>query len=453
MKKNIVIIFACALLGAAEAQMMPGDADSARSSSGQFVVFGAPTASFSIRFPGLGTNNNFICLEAPLLAVSCERIKQAMWRELDATASWQGKIFLSLRAARFTDEPITIISEKIPGGWDYRVALPDVLERNRFIEAMMNVLLLEMANRNAGAHGAEIPAWLAAGLAQELIASDEIELILPPPRGTVNGLAMSRVILNARKTNSLARAQNMLNTRPPLTYEELSWPTEEQLSGDAGAVYRSSAQVFVNQLLHLKDGPACLRAMLDELPRHYNWQIAFLNAFQSYFQRPLDVEKWWALQVVQFTGRDLMQMWTPDESWRKLDEVVHAPVQVRAEANELPLNAGVTLQTIIRDWDAVPRTQTLQRKLWELELLRLNVAQNLVSLVDEYRQVVGAYLKTNRSGFARDLKGRRMSPIPDDTTEEAIKKLDDLDARREALRPSPPAPVAAAGETTPSMGR
>jgi hypothetical protein len=113
----------------------------------------------------------------------------------------------------------------------------------------------------------------------------------------------------------------------------------------------------------------------------------------------------------------------------------------------------VSLQTIIREWNLAQQTPALQRKLRELELLRLGAAQQLVPLVDDYRQVIATYLQPNRSGFARFLRGRWTSPIPDRVVEETIKQLDALDARREALRPSPPNPVAAAGETTPAAGR
>jgi len=37
--------------------------------------------------------------------------------------------------------------------------------------------------------------------------------------------------------------------------------------------------------------------------QYYNWQFAFLQAFSATFQQPLDVEKWWSLQLLHFTGR------------------------------------------------------------------------------------------------------------------------------------------------------
>ena len=53
----------------------------------------------------------------------------------------------------------------------------------------------------------------------------------------------------------------------------------------------------MGELLRLPDGRACLQRMLAQLPQHYNWQFAFLEAFHARFERPLDVEKWWALSL------------------------------------------------------------------------------------------------------------------------------------------------------------
>src|ERR1051325_4065361 len=71
-----------------------------RSHSDQFVVFGAESVSLPSRFPGVATNINFIALQPTLLAVSCERIKEALGRRLGVGPLWRGKIYLSLRPAQ-----------------------------------------------------------------------------------------------------------------------------------------------------------------------------------------------------------------------------------------------------------------------------------------------------------------------------------------------------------------
>jgi hypothetical protein len=419
--------------------------------SGQFIIY---TASLLRPSRELASNPNLIALDPRLLAISCERIKLSFNRALGAPPGWRGKIYLQLTPARSADDSITLVADKQPGGWAYQLSLPNVLERERFVRTIVDVLLLEMANRGAGSRSSEIPTWLAEGLAQEILATDGVEFMLPPPDVIENGITVSRLDVhltdspawlspNTRPLNPLTEAQKVLRVRSPLTLDQLSWPTAEQLTGPAGEVYRSSAQLFVDQLLHLKNGPACFCAMLNDLPNRLNWQFAFLNGFRPHFQNLLDVEKWWALQLVHFTGRDLMQAWTPEESWKKLDEIVRSPVEVRSQRGELPLHTEVSLQKIIREWDLVRQTQMLERKLQELNLLRIRVAQDLVMLVDDYRGVLGNYLQRRGTSGRLLPLGQAAGPISDRLTQETIKQLDALDTRRLALRPgqsTPPAP-------------
>jgi hypothetical protein len=428
-------VFLSALRGLADAQPSNPDMQSASSHSGQFVVYAGRSAPPSRSVADLATNQDFARLELRLTTVSCERIKQALARELGATAPWRGHIYVVLSPARGAGDTITITSERFKGGWQYRVDFPDVMERSRYVRGVVQVLLLEMANRTAETRAAEIPQWLTEGFAQLLLASNEGEIILPPPQSKANGLNFSTTVVTTRRQGLREQVQKKLRGRPPLSFENLSWPAEDELSSDTGDLYSGSAQLFVGELLRLPDGPACLRAMLAQLPQNYNWQFAFLNAFHARFERPLDVEKWWALSLAQATGRDLAQAWSLEESWQRLDQAIHSAVQVRTGANELPLHADLKLQTLIREWDSVRQTQALNSTLRELALLQSRIAQEFVGLVQEYSQALQTYLqRRDHTGsvipFTRQAGRRR-------AVEAVVQQLDALDARREALRPSP----------------
>ncbi len=407
-----------------------------RSYSGQFFICAVRAGALSPRFTYWETNRNLARLQPMLLPTSCERIKQVLWRELGASGPWRGRVFLTLRAANSADDPVTITSEQFLDGWRYRVELPDILDRTRYVRAMVQVLLLEMANRNAGTHSAEIPTWLLEGLTQELlISSTKDELIPPPPQPGSDFMrpAASFTEVNTLRTNPLEQAHQKLCQSPPLTFQELSWPSADQVGATVSEVYRDSAQLLVDQLLSLRDGRACLRAMLDALPEHYNWQFAFLRAFHEYFQRPLDVEKWWALQVVQFTGRDLNQAWTRDESWQKLEDVIQSAVQVRLGTNDLPMRAEVTLQTIIGEWAEPQQTQALKAKTEELQLLESRVAPELVPVVEEYHRLIATYL--DRRDHPGGVLPFRKKAARQRLTDETLQQLAALDQRRLALRP------------------
>ncbi len=424
----------------------------ASSRSGQFIVQAASSAEPD---PILATNQSLIHLEPTLLAISAERIKQNLCRELEANQPWRGRIFITLYPAVSADDGAAITSERFKDGWQYHVLLPNVVERERYVRAMTQVLLLELANRSPGPCSADIPTWLVEGLSRQLLASKEMEIILPPPAAygasssrlietpagpVLSGLALTRTSMDSRWENPLNRAHKQLTSYPPLTFQDLSWPTPAQFADEAGELYRSSAQLFVNCLLHLNNGRACLRAFLAQLPQHYNWQFAFLRAFETHFAGPLEIEKWWALQVADFTGYDLTQTWPADKSWQKLDEAVRSGIQVRTRADEMPFHAQATLQNIIRDWDRGPQTVALQGKLRDLEAVRLRVSRDLVLLVEDYHKVIASYLHNrDKTGL---LLGLRKNAAHRHATAVALMQLDALDAQRLARRPAqkPPSP-------------
>jgi hypothetical protein len=420
----------------ARAQVPPPDVTSARSISGQFIVTGAPQSSRLAARPEVATNTDFVRLEPALLAVSAERIKASLRRELDLNpnAPWHGKIFLALHPAQTTDEDVTIVSDCLAGGWNYQVRLPDVLPRTRFARAMTSVLLLEFANRNAHTRSVEIPAWLTDGLARQLFADDWQKAILSSPGKKGNGLSVSRSVTTARGLDPLADTRRILRNYPALTFEQLSWPTGAQLSGADDSVYRASAQLFVNELLGLKNGRAHLRAMLENLPDCYNWQTAFQSAFRENFPRPLDVEKWWALQVVGFAARDPGPMWTPAASRDRLDEILSVPVEMRMASNALPAHANISLQAVIRNWDPPQRDAILQTKVRDLELAQLRMAAPLVGLTDGYHRALADFLGlgSRAARVWRWVKHPLVSASKMNVND-TLKKLDALDARRRAI--------------------
>jgi len=443
--RNAVALVAAAALWVSTAPCLagipglPADLVSARSQSDQFIVYAGPSSGSLPPFLGLMKNEGFVQLEPRLVAVSCERMKQILLRELGATGPWRGTIYVVLRPAKGARDTITITSERFKNDWQYRVDMPDVVDRSRYVRAVVQTLLAEMADRGARTRAAEVPTWLVEGLSQLLLASNEAEIILPPPRASGNGISFSMTQVKGRKESLAQQVQKKLRGRTPLTFDELSWPTEEQLSGDAADLYAGSAHLFVGELLRLPQGRASLCAMLAGLSRHYNWQVAFLEAFHGSFERPLDVEKWWALSRVQAGGRDSSQTWSREDSWQKLDQALRTPVLVRTGSNELPLHGEVPLQTIIREWDTVPQTQTLNSTLRTLDLVRLRLAPEFAGLAQDYYQVIKTYLQQRDHGgsvlpFSRKASRRR-------AVETAIQQLDALDARGQSMRdlPRPPA--------------
>ncbi len=416
-----------------------------RSFSGQFQVRGVSSSPASFHADAWAAGTNLISLEPTLLVVSCERIRQDLGRILGGTGQWRGRVDVNLFSARSDRDEVSLVAERLPSGWNYRVALPDVIGRERFLGVVVRVLLLELANRGAGERSAEVPAWLVEGLSQRLLATSGLELLLPPPRWSVRGVVLSPQSSFSRGLQPLDSARQILRTQAPPSFEELSWPDGGRGISSDSVVFRAGAQLLVDRLLGFKDGAVCLRATLEGLPRFFNWQTAFLEGFHPHFSRQIDVEKWWALQLANFTGRDTAQTWSMVESRRKLDEILLAAVRIRRRGDLIPERSQASLQRVLGETDVLQQTVVLQRKLQELDALRLRVAQPLVPLVDDYRRVLQAYYQRRQRSSLINPLGKQGAGIPDRSVDEVLLRLNELDVRREALRSMMPEAPAAQG--------
>jgi len=392
--------------------------------SGQFIVSTAPDSNPYFHRADAGTNAELLRLEPSLLAVSAERFKAALRAQLGlaADAPWSGKIFLVLRPAHSPDEPVTLTAQPFLREWNYRLELPDVVSRNRCGRGFSAGLLLELANRNTPVNGryAIPPDWLVDGLAREVLESTDTKLILTAPVKNVNGIPQTRLDEKRRGVDPLAAARKVLQNFPALTFEQLCWPADAQMDGADGGVYLASAQLFVHDLLALKNGPAKVCALLAELPAHENWQSAFFAAFREDFRRPLDVEKWWSLRVVRFAMRAPGPRWTPAVSRDRLDAALAVPVNVRYSSNALPAYAEISLQAVLQNFAPDRQVEIFQTRLRDLDLIQLRLTPELAPVADGYRQVLADFLGERK-------KTARHRPAG---TAATAKQLDALDARR-----------------------
>lgn len=393
-----------------------------RSHSGQFLVRGLRMTATPAA-PAPDSPVTYVRLDPALLAVSCERIKAALLDELAMKDHWRGSISIFLHPVEKDHEPIVVTSSHYTDGWNYRLEIPDQVNEERLVKSIVEVLLMEMANRNARSRPADLPLWLTEGFSAHLRATALPSFTLEPE---------TRVSRKQRGLDPLNRARERLRTHVPMTLNELSWPSEEQLSEEQLGTYQSCAQLFVGELLRLSEGRACWREMLAHLAENLNWQTAFLSAFRPYFQRLIDVDKWWSLHVVHLTGQGLSSVWIEKESSKQLDDILITPVQVRLSSAELPLTTQAKLQSILAEWDFQRQRPVMLQKLNQLAALRLRTSQDLSGLVEEYRQTIHTYLqKRSKAASARKAK---ISPAEKLIVNDAIRRLDHLDQLRETSR-------------------
>lgn len=447
--------FLCAFLSVAavaRAETPWAQAPATQSASGQFIVSETPEPFSFFRRPEIPTNAVMLRLQAPWVAVSAERFKSALWREigLSSSAPWTGKIFIILQPARSLNAPAIITPQPFIRVWNYRLELPDLVGRNRYARALSGVLLLEIANRHTPVtvRSAELPAWLVDGLARQVAESAEAQAILSAPNKSMasvaminsgpvamaGGLPQSRTDENRRGIDPLAAARRVLQASPALTFDQLNWPTDVQMNGDDGGVYFASAQLFVDSLVGLKDGNKKIRSLLTTLHGCENWQSAFFTAFREDFRSPLEVEKWWALRVTAFAARSPGPQWTPSVSRTKLAEALVVPVEIRYATNDLPVRTEISLQAAIQKLDPVQQAAVLRIRLRDLELVQFRLTPQLAAVADGYRIALAEYLgEPTGKPAPRPATKRKVIRHSPASVAATVKKLDALDKRRREI--------------------
>jgi hypothetical protein len=315
-----------------------------------------------------------------------------------------------------------------------------MLWKTRYARAMTGVLLLELANRTArpGGHSAELPPWLVDGLAQQVLAADGDKVILSAPAKKggeflVNQInLLNRSKLPERGLDPLAASRQILLTQPVLTFDQLSWPTDAQMEGADGGAYLASAQLFQSELFKLKNGREKMRAMLAELPAHLNWQTAFFHAFAQDFQKPVDVEKWWALRVVNCALRAPPgPHWPTDVSLVRLQEATVVTVESRVSSNALPSYAEVSLQQALQTLNPEQRDTVIRTKVRDLTLLELRLAPPFSQLAEGYRVALVAFLGDSVPVAQAPVSNKHgASMVRRTSVADTLKQLDALDRRR-----------------------
>jgi hypothetical protein len=407
-----LLLLNAVLLSANHAATRPGEAATpitVRSHSGQFVVNGLSSAKPMLNLtPTSGVT--YVRLDPSVLAVSGENIKQSLLSTLYLTDRWQGRIGISLRPVTEDNEEIVIASVRYTDGWQYRMQVPEQVDKARLTKALVEVLLLEIAQRNAGERRLELPPWLVPGLTAHLAATEATPLIIEQETRTNRQRHME---------DALKQTREVLRRSGGLSLDELNWPHQRT----DRAAYEASAHLFVHELLR-KAGGVPLSELLARLRDHLNWQTAFLKTYG--FGSLRDADKWWTLHLVQFGGRENLVRWSPAEVGAQLEGVLITAVQVRLTPHELPIRTEVILQQVLQEWDWNRQSSLLRQKLIHLHALRARAASPLADVIDGYRQSLAVYIERRESLRAKPAR----SPVVKSLVSETVQRLNDLDVRR-----------------------
>ncbi|MSU61069.1 MAG: hypothetical protein EXS31_01530 [Pedosphaera sp.] len=396
--------------------------------SEQFVVQDTRPFGRSLSATWDEQNPEMVQLEPGPLLFCAERVKEGVARQLGISSRGGSEIELQIYAPRRNDENILIHSTLYANGWRYKLRVPDDLQRSRLVRGLVQVLLLEHANRGTTGKSAEIPSWLLEGLTRQVLVDVGPTLIVDGvPRNSVR--RSMRIIHGA---DALAGVREFVRRQQPLTFTELSEPLWTEPPPDQLMRYQMSAQLFLARLIEAPDGQARLARMLRALPDCWNWQTALLRTFD--FPRLVDVEKWWSVQIAAFRGNDPDVILSLDRGLARLADVLAVISQVQLDTNALPIRAKVTVSQILSEWEYAQQRPVLLRKLTLLMAMRGSAPRQLVPLLDGYAVCIQSYVqRRDRSGYDPVSRVQTNKPGPM-LAREAARQLAELDKQRASFQ-------------------
>lgn len=399
-----------------------------RGISGQFVVSGASgVAPRTGAIPTLEGDVADVEVEPQWLAVAAERTKQAVLARLDLPDPWVGKIHLQIRPRRELGETsIRIVPVSFPNGWQYRVDVPDPVEWRRLVRALVEVVLLELANRDAGERLGLPPLWINEGMTELVLADRGEDLVLR---------SHTAVARNAQKPSLLTAARKTLSGRQPLLFSELSFPAESLMADPAAwRAFQASGAVFLHELLSDEVGRRSFATFLRRLPRHLNWQTGFIEAYQERFLSPLDVEKWWAVNSTHVLGRDPSLLWTKERTLDQLASILIESAEVASGTNAPAQRRAVPLAEVVETWSGPVQREVVRRKAAQLRELYARAPVEVLPLVTECYRVLEEYSGERFSSGSESQRRAELSPRAKVLALRASRRLRDLDRRIAALR-------------------
>ncbi len=361
------------------------------------------------------------------VGVSAERIKKRFLILLDLPDQWRGVIHIVLRPTERTDELPRIATSRFADGWRYRIDLPAVTDALAVVRSIVQVLLIEVANRGASDRAAEIPLWLQEALTRQIFFEGGRSWMLQPETSVLG-------TLRHRESEEISRS--WLLSHPGLTFTEISFPTSEMLTGDAFVGYQACAHLFFLELSRLSQGPQRLRAFVANLGAFWNWQTPFFKAFEPELKTPLDVEKWWSVALLRPSMRDIGEDKIFESNRQKLNEVLQVHSEIRFDPEQIPGKTRLGLSEMIREWDYSKQKPVLQEKINQLTILQWVVTPDWLPLIQRYRKALLDYVdKRDAVGQAPEQRGGAV-PRARYIVDDAVRELEKLERERISRKPA-----------------
>ena len=391
------------------------DVETFLSQSGQFVVHGPTVKGFIPR--AMGTNASaFITAEPQLVALMADRVSRALTAELHLAGSFRDKVHVTVFNVFTPGQVLGLVTQVHTDGFLYKLSVPAQVEGQKLFKGLMQVLLMEYAHRGSKRTG-EMPNWMVEGMVRQL----QTRVV---PAYVVN---RQPITIETAGYDRLGATRGYLQTNAPMTLQELSFADLTRVTPEQREQFEASAHLLVHQLLKLKNGPQLMARFLQTLPQTLNWQTAFYAAYKQHFAGPLDFEKWWMLNWVEFRNSQEKELWTLESAVERLESVLQTPMEVRMDANSVPRLREASLQEFLQLADHATQKEILTQKVQQLFFLSMNAPPAV-------NQVWGAYQRTIENYVQR--RGNEEQPTlrMQALVRETISTLNELDAARAELK-------------------
>lgn len=368
---------------------------------GQFLVKGvpfppsiAPTREGSLQALETKTSADWpesVRMDPSTAIVACERIKQIFLQELGLTDQWKGLIEIEIDFyPRGLQRPITLSHRLMNDGLHTQMKVADEVIPHRFVQALTQVLLLEMANRSINQKQmTDVPLWMIEGMTQ-LIMKRSGPALFPTP-----GSPKSFSVIAASPVKEAKARLRTLAAQPDFSY--LANPGPETMTGVNWMIFQDASLVLTCELFNQPNGRANYYQTLLSFKKFLNWQLAFLQAWSGQFETLIDVEKWWALVMVSSQKESGLNAWSLSQSLEKLDEILsEASVTTIYQINQPKKPSTVHLQQIAENWTPNVQTYFFERVAAQLKAFELVAEPRVADLAKRYRITILDYIRQPR---------------------------------------------------------
>ncbi|MGZ8939572.1 MAG: hypothetical protein ACXW32_10220 [Limisphaerales bacterium] len=398
------------------------DADTFLSHSGQIVVHGSVRGGFRPRPSGTNVVP-LIEAEPQIVALMGERVSRALSQDLQVPGTYRDKIHVTVFDWVQPGQLIGLLTQIHTDGFQYKLTVPRHVEGPKLLKGLLQVLLLEYANRGSR-RAAELPNWLVEGMLRQIQTT-------VVPTYVVNRKPMT---IETSGYDRLGATRDYLQTNTPMTLQELSFTDLTKVTMDERAQFEASSHLLAHQLLRLKDGPALMARFLQTLPHTLNWQTAFYSVYQKHFRGALEFEKWWMLQWVEFKNGRGQEGWPLPVTMDRLESVLLTAMEVRADAGSIPVHREASLQEFLQLADFPTQKELLGQKLQQMFFMSLSVPKEALSLWMAYQRAIENYLQkrgvTDTQPLLKNYTEQRMQ----DLVRSTVQTLNELDVARAELK-------------------